>query len=540
MNKTGLKNLLIGMLVTLLALPPQGLAQDAGNDLPDIGSPASSVLSLDDEYRIGLQIVRQLRDEGQIVDDPESTEYLQSLGSQIVAQATGDSAQRFHFFFVRDDTINAFALPGGFIGVNYGLVLATRNEAQLAGVLAHEIAHVTQRHIARRVRSQGRQSIATMAAIVASILLGAATGSSDAAMGGISMAQGAAMQQQINFTRANENEADRVGMGFLAAAGFDPYGMPDFFETMGGVQHFGHAPQCAAGNPAVSPGHHQPHRRIALARRAVQGRQPGTRERELFADARTAARPVHAAGGQRAPLLCRPARTAGADGGRTLRRGAGQLPGRKFPAALDSLTELARDYPQVPMLQSTLGQALMSAGATDAALDTFRRALSLSPRNIPLTMRYAEALLKAGEAKTAHAVLLDLFNNVAPTPAQIRFTALAASSAGDTADAAYYMSEYHIATGNLPLSVAQLEWRSRCPTSPPCSAAASRHVSMRCAKSCSRTARSAETAPKQEPKEGNPSQDARWLGSLAELREASSWQNSAGFANTSGESRAAR
>ena len=126
-------------------------------------------------------------------------------------------------------------------------------------------------------------------------------------------------------------------------------------------------------------------------------------------------------------------------------------------ASLDSLTELAREYPQVPMLQSTLGQALMGAGATDEALDTFRRALALSPRNIPLTMRYAEALLKAGQAKTAHAVLLDLFNNVAPTPEQIRFTALAASSAGDTADAAYYMSEYHIATGNLPLSVAQLE-----------------------------------------------------------------------------------
>jgi predicted Zn-dependent protease len=126
-------------------------------------------------------------------------------------------------------------------------------------------------------------------------------------------------------------------------------------------------------------------------------------------------------------------------------------------AALDSLTYLAREYPQVPMLQSTLGQALMSAGASDESLATFRRALNLSPRNIPLTMRYAESLMKTGDAKTAHAVLLDLFNNVAPTPEQIRFTALAASSAGDTGDAAYYMSEYHIATGNLPLSVAQLE-----------------------------------------------------------------------------------
>ena len=228
---TLLKKLTVALLSVLL--PLQSLAQSTGNDLPDIGSPASSTLTLDDEFHIGLQVVRQLRDEGQIIEDPEATEYLQALGSRIVAQATGDSAQRFSFFFVNDDTINAFALPGGFIGVNYGLVLATRNEAQLAGVLAHEIAHVTQRHIARRIHSQGRQSIATVAAILAAILVGAATGSSDAALGGISMASGAAMQQQINFTRANENEADRVGMSFLAAAGFDPYGMPDFFETMG-------------------------------------------------------------------------------------------------------------------------------------------------------------------------------------------------------------------------------------------------------------------------------------------------------------------
>jgi beta-barrel assembly-enhancing protease len=453
-----LKNLLTAVLVVTLCLPPQTLAQGTGDDLPDIGSPASSALSLDDEYRIGLQIVRQLRDEGQIIDDPEATEYLQALGSRLVAQATGDTAQRFQFFFVRDDTINAFALPGGFIGVNYGLVLATRNEAQLAGVLAHEIAHVTQRHIARRVRSQGRQSIATMAAILASILLGAATGSSDAAMGGISMAQGAAMQQQINFTRANENEADRVGMGFLSAAGFDPYGMPDFFETMGRRSSIS-----ATGRntlPEILQSHPVTTNRIAESRaRAAQ-----------FKDSRQIPESVsYSLTRERLRVLSTPpeenvrryyaerreqqAQTVGERYGEAL----ASYQAGSSSASLDSLTELAREYPQVPMLQSTLGQALMSAGATDEALATFRRALNLSPRNIPLTMRYAEALLKAGQAKTAHAVLLDLFNNVAPTPAQIRFTALAASSAGDTADAAYYMSEYHITTGNLALSVAQLE-----------------------------------------------------------------------------------
>ncbi len=453
----GFKKLVVALLSVLL--PLQTLAQSAtGNDLPDIGSPASSSLSLDDEYHIGLQVMRQLRDEGQILEDPEATEYLQAVGSRIVAQATGDSAQRFSFFFVNDNTINAFALPGGFIGVNSGLLLATRNEAQLAGVLAHEVAHVTQRHIARRVRSQGRQSIATMAAILAAILVGAATGSSDAALGGISVAQGAAMQQQINFTRANENEADRVGMSFLAAAGFDPYGMPDFFETMGRRNAI------LATNRNALPEILQSH--PVTTNRIAESRARATQFKDLKPTAETVS---YSLTRERLRVLSTPAEDNVRRYYMERREQQDQTVGERYGealasyqsgssrASLDTLTDLARKYPQVPMLQSTLGQALMASGETEEALATFRRALNLSPRNIPLTMRYADALMKAEQPKVAHAVLLDLFNNVAPTPEQIRFTALAASSAGDTGDAAYYMSEYHIATGNLPLSVAQLE-----------------------------------------------------------------------------------
>jgi beta-barrel assembly-enhancing protease len=450
------KRVIATLLSVLMSLPT--FAQSTGNDLPDIGSPASSVLTLEDEYRIGLQVVRQLRDEGQIIEDPEATEYLQALGSRIVAQASGDSGQRFSFFFVNDNSINAFALPGGFIGVNYGLVLATRNESQLAGVLAHEIAHVTQRHIARRIHSQGRQSIATMAAILAAILVGAATGSSDAAIGGVTMAQGAAMQQQINFTRANENEADRIGMSFLAAAGFDPYGMPDFFETMGRRNPLANSNRNAI--PEILQSHPITTNRIAESRaRAAQFQDvKPTAETVSYSLTRERLRVLGTASEDNVRRYytdrhTQQALTAGERYGEAL---ASYQAGNSR-AALDTLTELARQYPQVPMLQSTLGQALMGAGETKEALVVFQRALSLSPRNIPLTMRYADALMKADQAKAAHAVLLDLFNNVAPTPEQIRFTALAASSAGDTGDAAYYMSEYHIATGNLPLSVSQLE-----------------------------------------------------------------------------------
>ena len=221
---------LTAVLLLLLAAP--ALAQTTGSELPDIGNPANTTLSLEDEYKIGLMILRQLRESGQVVEDPEINEYLQGLGMRLSSQAH-EGAHRFTFFAVRDSSINAFALPGGFIGVNAGLVKATRSEAELAGVIAHEIAHVTQRHIARSVQNAGRANMASMAGMLAAILIGATTGlPSDAVLGGVTAAQGLAAQNQINFTRANEAEADRVGIGILAAAGFDPVGMPEFFNTM--------------------------------------------------------------------------------------------------------------------------------------------------------------------------------------------------------------------------------------------------------------------------------------------------------------------
>jgi len=235
MHPSALRKFLIHSAVASLAalvvlLPGRAAAQSAAADLPDIGSGANSTLTLNDEYQIGRMVVRNLRDQGLILEDPEVTDYIQALGSRIAAQIP-ESEQRFTFFVVREAGVNAFALPGGFIGINYGLITATNNESQLASVLAHEIAHVTQRHIARAIQAQGRNSIASTAAMLAAILVGMTTGSPDAVQAGIAIAQGTMAQQRINFTRANEYEADRIGIGFLAAAGFDPNAMPDFFET---------------------------------------------------------------------------------------------------------------------------------------------------------------------------------------------------------------------------------------------------------------------------------------------------------------------
>ncbi len=246
-------------------------AQNAPTELPDIGSPSDVVITKGDEYSLGRMVVRGLRDQGQLLEDPEVADYIQSLGQRIAVQAT-DGSQSFTFFVVRDPNINAFALPGGFIGVNQGLILATTNEAQLAGVLAHEIAHVTQRHLARSARSQSKQGLVTAAALVAAILIGAATGSADAVPAGIALAQGSAAQAQLNYTRSNEYEADRVGIGIFPPRASTLNSMADFFETIG--RRSGHQLRNRARTAAVAPDQQQPHRRSARACAAAGTQHP--------------------------------------------------------------------------------------------------------------------------------------------------------------------------------------------------------------------------------------------------------------------------
>jgi predicted Zn-dependent protease len=196
-----------------------------------MGSPADAILSKTDEAQIGRAIMHSIRASGHLVEDPLITEYVNEIGHRVAAFAN-DGEYKFTFFVVNDPSINAFALPGGFIGVHTGLIEATRSEDELAGVLAHEIAHVTQRHIARAIHANSRQSLMSTAIMLGAILAGAAGAGSDVVQGGIAVAQGSQAQAQINFTRSNEHEADRIGIEALADAGFDPQGMASFFEVI--------------------------------------------------------------------------------------------------------------------------------------------------------------------------------------------------------------------------------------------------------------------------------------------------------------------
>ncbi|HKE43084.1 MAG TPA: M48 family metalloprotease [Steroidobacteraceae bacterium] len=438
-----------GLLVCSAAWPGEE------DNLPDIGSPADTTITQSDEYQIGRMVVKGLRDAGKILEDPEATEYIQSIGTRLASHAQ-DGKQRFTFFIVKDPSINAFALPGGFIGVNEGLILATADESELAGVLAHEIAHVTQRHLARGIQAEGRSSLVSAAAMLAAILIGATTGvSSDIMMGSIAVAQGAAAQQRLNFTRANEYEADRIGIGTMAASGFDPQSMPAFFETLErrtGLQG-SQVPELLQSHPVTSARIAESRNRarqydIPLPPDSVSYGLTRERLRLLSLGSDTDARAYY-----KQYLATEKVRTDAQRYGQALSLMQSGAPEEAIPI----LQGLSEKNPDIMQYRSALGEAQMATGEKQESLSTFARALTLFPRNVPLTVRYAEALMRAGQPKKAHEILLDLFNTVYPTPEQCRLIALAANSAGDVGDAYYYMSEYHVMSGELMLALNQLQ-----------------------------------------------------------------------------------
>jgi beta-barrel assembly-enhancing protease len=443
------------LLVVLLglALPPWPAAR-AADDLPDIGSPADSMLSREEELQLGRAIYRSMLDTERVITDPEIDEYLQDVGRKIGAQVPDDRFQ-FRFFIVDDPAINAFALPGGYIGVHSGLLLASASESELAGVLAHEVSHVTQRHISRAVYANSRMNILTMAAMLGAILLGAAGAGGDVVQGTILSAQGLAAQQQINFTRSNEYEADRVGVGLLYNAGFDPYGMPSFFETL--ARQTG---PLASQAPEFLRTHPVTVNRIAETRaRAANYPRRDVADSIGYGLARARARVLTSPTPEKALAFFTGEQQDPARAGQLGTLYGLALAHLQLGRATEAQRQLAalRDqYPNVIAFHSGLAQAQFAAGDRDAGLATFRSAMALFPRNVPLSVRYAEALMANGDHKQAHRLLLDLFNIVPPTSEQVRIIALAASGAGDTADAHYYMAEYHLIKGDPAMAADQL------------------------------------------------------------------------------------
>lgn len=431
------------MVTAFVAFATASLADDI--NLPDIGSPADTVLTKNDEAQIGAAIMRQINRSGQVVRDPQIAEYVNEIGHRVASYAN-DGDHNFTFFVIDQPSINAFALPGGYIGVHTGLLEATRSEDELAGVLAHEVAHVTQRHIARAVAANKRQSLLSTAIMLGALVAGALGGvDSDVMQAGIAVAQGTSAQAQINFTRTNEYEADRIGMAALADAGFDPRGMASFFEMIGRstAPTESRVPEFLRTHPVSSS-------RIAEARSRARSYPPvQTSDTVNYGIARAR---LHVARYDNAAEAVEFFQEQPRDYQTTHWQyglATAHLANNQDLEALRIFEELRSKHPEVIAYHIGVAQALVELEQLEEAQDTYDKALELFPRNVPLVVRYSEALLRFGQSEKAHTLLLDLFNNVPPTPDQVLLIARAAIDSKDIAEAYYYRAEYSFMTGDL-------------------------------------------------------------------------------------------
>jgi predicted Zn-dependent protease len=232
----GLHRAAVALLCGALAAPPVWPQVR----LPSLGESASDDVTVTTEKRLGEQIMREIRRDPAYLDDPVLLEYLQSVWQPLVAAArqhgdiTPDIDANFAWeaFLVRDRSVNAFALPGGYVGMHLALIGLTGTADEFASVLAHELSHLTQRHIARSVTTNSRQSLLALAGMIVGLLAAARANNSDAAQAAIMGSQAAALQGQLNFSRDMEREADRIGQSVLIQAGFAPSGMARMFERM--------------------------------------------------------------------------------------------------------------------------------------------------------------------------------------------------------------------------------------------------------------------------------------------------------------------
>jgi predicted Zn-dependent protease len=369
--------------------------------LPDIGSSAGTLISPLEERAYGESMLRELRKQEVVVDDPLMTEYIESLGYRLVA-VSDRPEQEFTFFVLRSPEINAFAAPGGYVGVYTGLITTAESESELAAVLAHEAAHVTQKHLVRAFENVRNASIPIALAMLGALIAAQASGSNDAAQAAVVGGTALMQQQQINFTRHNEYEADRIGIHTLAEAEFEPQAMATFFGRMGRAlrSNGSEVPELLRTHPVTTT-------RIS--------------EAKARADSMPAPRPPVAGGsarGERAFLLFRErARVIGAPNPPELvgyyqrqigsadkpawwlHYGLGQalIRANRADEALSVLRRLAREQPEVTAFALATAEAESRAGQEAEASRRLARLAATHPDNLAVVLAYSERLLATGQ-----------------------------------------------------------------------------------------------------------------------------------------------
>lgn len=448
-------------LTTLLLFGSGTLA--SGNtdsiQLPNIGETAEAYLSTEDEQRYGEAFMRSIRHALDLVDDPEVQNYIESLGNRLVANG-GVGGRKFSFFVVRDPTINAFAGPGGYIGVHTGLFITGNNEAELASVMAHEIAHVTQRHIARAFEDASRMSVPVTAAIIAGLILGSRAGNSQIGEAAIAASAAGSIQRQINFTRSNEQEADRVGLQILADSGYEPRAMPRFFEHLQQASIFydnlqleflrTHPVTIARISDTRNRAEQYPQ-----LRESISDGFPLIREKVRVLQEANPAKSVAWYEGV-LPEATPEERDALRYGYAVALNAAG-----RHSAARAQIAPLAKREPERVAYQIVLAEAALGENRIEEALAIYARNLGLYPYHLPLTLYYADALLQDGQPAKAAEAVDDYMRARNARPELYRLLAQAREAMNDRLGAHQALAEHYYLLGEMRPALEQLEMALR-------------------------------------------------------------------------------
>lgn len=435
------------------------IAQTQGIELPSMGDSSFTALSKHDEDALGEAFMRNVRSALPMVTDPIVEEYVQNLGYRLASHSSNYYGN-FHFFVVDSTQINAFAGPGGYIGINSGLILAAQSESEVAAVMAHEIAHVTQRHIARSIEMQKALTIPSMAALLASLVI--ATQSSEAGTAAIAATLGGTAQKQINFIRQNEKEADRVGITTLAKSGLDPRAMPGFFEKLQNSSRYSgyNAPEFLRTHPVTQT-------RISDSRNRAE-QYPAKQYRSSLAFNLVRARikllsfrrPHDAlrffAGALKKGQYL--SRTAALYGNALALAATGQT--QRAQSEMDRLLE---KNPENIILILGAAQIESDAGRYSTALPRLQRGLGLFPGNLPLTEATASAMIQTGKASEAARLLQDYLLKNDGHPRIYLLLARAERAQGHPVRFHEALAEHHFLDGDTRGAVTQLQLADKLP-----------------------------------------------------------------------------
>ncbi len=422
-------------------------------NLPDMGDSSGTIISPAEEKELGEAFFRSLHAQVEISQDPEVLEYIQDIGRRLVVNSDNPGAP-FHFFVVQENDINAFAGPGGYIGVNSGLIVLTEAESELASVMAHEIAHVTQRHLYRAAEKANQMSIPVMAATIAAAVL---LGSQSPALGqaALMVGMGANIQFQIDFTRENEMEADRVGMQTLHESKYDPRSMPTFFERLQqSSRYYGKdIPEFLRTHPVTASrisdtrgrADNYPYKQYAdsLSYQLIKAKLQVIASKDIV----------------EASKYFQVRLTQGtAEQKMVAQYGLGllALKAQNFSSAEKIFQELSKQFPNQPHYATALARTALEAKDFKLALSRYQKLTEIFPENQSIKLEYIKALVKSGEPALARKQLTTLTYETQKLPVYYELLAQVYSDLKQPAESHRYLAEYYYATGEIQDAIEQI------------------------------------------------------------------------------------